>query len=293
MNNLSLKKNLSYEQLAIVQSELEKRKKSSVVMYLLWLFTGGIGGHRYYLGDIGIGIAMTLTLGGLGFWALLDVFFIGRRLAKKTEILETEIIQKVKEHNVNENNTYTEQITNDKIAIEPVQTPIFDTTNSNKANTINFHVTGVTFKNDSNKEIQPLLRRIAREIASEQGIEKYDGWTNKEIIEYQTEVAEFEGVEFGDYITFEKNPNNEFDKNAIKVIVNLNGEKFHIGHIPKKDNIEIGKLLDADLIDTEITDAVFVGGKIKEVEYDTEIDKEIIVVKELNLGVRITLYIKG
>jgi TM2 domain-containing membrane protein YozV len=53
-------------------------------MYLMWLFLGGIGGHRYYLVDIGMGIAMTLTLGGLGFWAFIDVFFIGKRLEEKT-----------------------------------------------------------------------------------------------------------------------------------------------------------------------------------------------------------------
>lgn len=65
-------------------------------MYLLWFFTGGIGGHRYYLGDIGYAIAMTLTLGGLGLWTLIDVFLIGKRLEVKTAQLEREIIEKVK-----------------------------------------------------------------------------------------------------------------------------------------------------------------------------------------------------
>lgn len=96
MNNLLLKKDLSAEQLALVQGEFEKKKKSKGILYLLWFFLGGIGGHRYYLGDIGRGIAMTLTLGGLGFWALIDVFFIGGRLEEKNEILENDIIQNVK-----------------------------------------------------------------------------------------------------------------------------------------------------------------------------------------------------
>lgn len=55
-------------------------QKNPVVAWLLWLFTGGIGGHRYYLGDIGMGVAMTLTLGGFGVWALVDAFFINRRV---------------------------------------------------------------------------------------------------------------------------------------------------------------------------------------------------------------------
>ncbi|GGG08974.1 TM2 domain-containing protein [Paenibacillus abyssi] len=96
MDNVMLKSSLTSQQMLIVQSEVEKSKKSKGVMYLLWLFTGGIGGHRYYLGDIGRGIAMTLTLGGLGFWALIDVFFIGGRLREKTEKLELDVISRVR-----------------------------------------------------------------------------------------------------------------------------------------------------------------------------------------------------
>jgi TM2 domain-containing membrane protein YozV len=65
-------------------------------MWLPWLFLGLIGGHRYYLGDIGKGIAMTLTLGGLGFWALADAFFITKSLEAKNAQLEMGILDKVK-----------------------------------------------------------------------------------------------------------------------------------------------------------------------------------------------------
>lgn len=96
MDNLALKRELTAEQLQMVESELERRKKDKLIMYLLWFFTGGIGGHRYYLGDIGYAIGMTLTLGGLGLWTLIDVFLIGKRLEVKTAQLEREIIEKVK-----------------------------------------------------------------------------------------------------------------------------------------------------------------------------------------------------
>jgi hypothetical protein len=96
MNNLLLKKDLKAEQLAMIQGELEKKKKDKGVMYALWFFTGAIGGHRYYLGDIPQALFMTLTLGGFGIWALIDVFFIGKRLEEKTEILESEIINNIK-----------------------------------------------------------------------------------------------------------------------------------------------------------------------------------------------------
>ena len=55
-------------------------QKSEPVVWLLWLFTGAFGGHRYYLRSPLIGVLMTLTLGGFGFWALADAFFIPRRL---------------------------------------------------------------------------------------------------------------------------------------------------------------------------------------------------------------------
>jgi hypothetical protein len=35
---------------------------------------------------------MLLTLGGLGIWALLDVFFIGKRVRHLTEQIELEVI---------------------------------------------------------------------------------------------------------------------------------------------------------------------------------------------------------
>lgn len=95
MNNMLLKKDLSAEQLSIVQSELEKKKKNNVIMYVLWWFTGVVGGHRFYLGDVGYALGMLFTFGGLGFWALIDVFFIGKRLELKTNQLEGEIINEV------------------------------------------------------------------------------------------------------------------------------------------------------------------------------------------------------
>ena len=69
--------------MTIDQHRYDDLKKKPVIAWLLWLFTGGIGGHRYYLGDVGMGVAMTLTLGGCGVWALVDAFFINRRIAVK------------------------------------------------------------------------------------------------------------------------------------------------------------------------------------------------------------------
>lgn len=102
MNNIMMKQNLTGEQLSMVQMEMTKKQKSKGVAYALWFFLGGLGGHRYYSGDIGRAIAMTITLGGLGLWSLIDVFFIGKRIEDKNDLLEMNIIQSVKSFSNNQ-----------------------------------------------------------------------------------------------------------------------------------------------------------------------------------------------
>lgn len=72
----------------------EANKKSAGVAYLLWFFTGGIGGHRFYMGRTGSAVAqlilsilgwLTIWIAGmgliflipLGIWLLIDAFTLG------------------------------------------------------------------------------------------------------------------------------------------------------------------------------------------------------------------------
>ena len=50
----------------------EVSPKSRLIVTLLAWFLGVLGVHRFYLGKIGTGILMLVTLGGLGIWALID-----------------------------------------------------------------------------------------------------------------------------------------------------------------------------------------------------------------------------
>lgn len=135
------------------------------------------------------------------------------------------------------------------------------------------------------------MRHIGKNIARKYEIPAYSGLTNREILDCYHEVSEFEDVEFGEFVSFEKDPTNEYDINAIKVIIEFpEGIKHHIGHVPKKDNKKIGKLLDYNSIAS--IEANFVGGKIKEVDYDNERDKDVVITKELTLGVKIALHLK-
>ena len=59
-----------------------RSRRNPTDAWLLWTFFGWLGAHRYYIGDWRMGIAMTVTLGGLGLWSLLDGLFLGRRLRR-------------------------------------------------------------------------------------------------------------------------------------------------------------------------------------------------------------------
>lgn len=71
----------------------EPIKKSAGVAYLLWFFTGGVGGHRFYAGRTGSAVAQLMLtilgwatvwfglgfvfLSALGIWLLVDAFLLG------------------------------------------------------------------------------------------------------------------------------------------------------------------------------------------------------------------------
>lgn len=57
-----------------------KPKKSLPLAFIFWLFGGIFGAHRYYLGDYVMGILFTLTFGGLGIAAVLDLFSLKQRV---------------------------------------------------------------------------------------------------------------------------------------------------------------------------------------------------------------------
>jgi TM2 domain-containing membrane protein YozV len=59
-----------------MSAETGNSDKSFVATLILCLLLGGLGVHRFYVGKIGTGILMLLTLGGLGIWTLIDVIFI-------------------------------------------------------------------------------------------------------------------------------------------------------------------------------------------------------------------------
>jgi TM2 domain-containing membrane protein YozV len=50
--------------------------KSRLAAAILAWFLGVFGVHRFYVGKVGTGILMILTLGGLGIWVIIDFILI-------------------------------------------------------------------------------------------------------------------------------------------------------------------------------------------------------------------------
>ena len=55
-------------------SEISPR--SRLVALLFCILLGFLGVHRFYVGKIGTGILMLVTIGGLGIWQLIDLILI-------------------------------------------------------------------------------------------------------------------------------------------------------------------------------------------------------------------------
>ena len=112
MSNLHLKTELTAKQLAMLESELNGKKKSKGIAYLLWFFLGGFGGHRFYTGDIGYAVGMIvvwiiswfLLFIPIGIWVIVDAFLLSKRIDVLNDKLELELIQKVQTYSSESSN---------------------------------------------------------------------------------------------------------------------------------------------------------------------------------------------
>ena len=86
---------LSERELLIMRQEVETRKKGTASTWLLWLFLGEFGAHRFYLGRIGTGIGMLLTFGGLLIWWVIDIFLIPGMLRANQLKIQKEVLEEI------------------------------------------------------------------------------------------------------------------------------------------------------------------------------------------------------
>lgn len=98
--------NIAYNQLTnqekvLVDTQVANKAKNPVVAWLLWIFLGGFGAHRFYFEKTGTGVVMlllTLTLLGTVItlpWLIIDAFRIQGWIHQSQEKVEQEAITQV------------------------------------------------------------------------------------------------------------------------------------------------------------------------------------------------------
>lgn len=57
--------------------------RDPMIALILSIVAGSLGIDRFYIGDIGLGVAKLLTCGGCGIWTLIDYFLIMKSTKEK------------------------------------------------------------------------------------------------------------------------------------------------------------------------------------------------------------------
>ncbi|MFD1914513.1 TM2 domain-containing protein [Halodurantibacterium flavum] len=100
---------LTVQEQLLIEQRVTNNGKSMIVAYLLWIFTGWFGGHRFYLGKYlsailllilwGLGTLLTvigvgfILLGIAGLWLLIDAFLIPAMVSTANDDLRARLIR--------------------------------------------------------------------------------------------------------------------------------------------------------------------------------------------------------
>ena len=96
MMGVARKRDLTQQQLSMLAIEMGKRQKSTGTAWLLFIFTCGFAGHRWYLGYPALlNFLYIITLGYCGFGALFDLFTLNGKIRQANERAEGDIIDEI------------------------------------------------------------------------------------------------------------------------------------------------------------------------------------------------------
>jgi len=98
MDELMFMQDMTDSERMLFQSEMSKVRKDRVVALLLTLFLGGFGAHRYYMGQVGLGVLYTLFCWTFipGIVALVELFLIMGRVDRHNSNKAQEIAFRIK-----------------------------------------------------------------------------------------------------------------------------------------------------------------------------------------------------
>ena len=250
-----------------------KNKKLSL---LLCIFLGFFGIHHFYNNKTGKGILYLFTFGLFGIGWFGDII----------------IIIQQKEHKLNSsvnNNSNNPSIENNTMINDNIKNDSTDLKKQNNIMKISFKIVGEFFDNEDGVNRQKRIKQVIQHYRKNRVLneELYGGYSNKEIIEYYISVSEFEDIAFeGELKEYDYKGERAF---AI-YIKDTDNEIYQVGNIGRKDLDNFIDIIENhEILDTKL---YLTGGKIKEVEYDSEKDKEIVIIKNLDYGVEITITYK-
>ncbi len=95
LENELLKEQLTEKELAILDREFNMLKKDLNISYLLLVFTGLFGIHKFYLGKIGMGILYFFTAGLFLVGLLYDLVTMTQQVYEYNSKLDYDIIQRI------------------------------------------------------------------------------------------------------------------------------------------------------------------------------------------------------
>ena len=109
MSLVAAKSTLSERELAVLESEMRARSKSTLVAFLLWLVVGMLGGHRFYLNRRGVALLITFIIGVVlcvvlvgflvlfieGIFVLIDAFRLPRFVEQANAATEQQVITEI------------------------------------------------------------------------------------------------------------------------------------------------------------------------------------------------------
>ena len=98
LENIALIKGLTEQERLAFQTEFNIKRKEVTTGVLLCFFLGGVGAHKFYLGQTGLGILYACFFWTLipGLAALVECFLMKKRIERHNESAGVEIVNKVK-----------------------------------------------------------------------------------------------------------------------------------------------------------------------------------------------------